>query len=67
MQGKTQILEIDELFSYCQKKLTKSRFGLLLIESEIRLLTEIKNFNEFIISHLFLFENSQILSILAND
>ena len=36
---KIQILEIDELFSYCQKKLTKSTFGLLLIESEIRLLT----------------------------
>lgn len=34
-----QIIELDELFSYCQKKLTKSTFGLLLIESEIRLLT----------------------------
>lgn len=33
-----QILELDELFTYCQKKLTKSTFGLLLIESEIRLL-----------------------------
>lgn len=34
-----QILELDELFSYCQKKLTKSTYGLLLIESEIKLLT----------------------------
>jgi transposase-like protein len=34
-----QIIELDELFSYCQKKLTKSMFGLLLIGSEIRLLT----------------------------
>ena len=33
-----QILELDELFSYCQKKLTKSTYGLLLIESEITLL-----------------------------
>jgi len=33
-----QILELDELFSYCQKKLTKSTYGLLLIESEIKLL-----------------------------
>ena len=36
---KIEILELDELFSYCQKNLTKSTFGLLLIESEIRLLT----------------------------
>lgn len=36
---KIQIIELDELFSYCQKKLTKSTFGLLLIESEIKLLT----------------------------
>lgn len=34
-----QIIELDELFSYCQKKLTKSTFGLLLIETEIKLLT----------------------------
>jgi len=34
-----QILELDEMFSYCQKKLKKSTFGLLLIESEIKLLT----------------------------
>lgn len=34
-----QILELDELFSYCQKKLTKSTYGLLLIGSEVRLLT----------------------------
>ncbi len=34
-----QIVELDELFSYCQKKLTKSTYGLLLIESEIKLLT----------------------------
>jgi transposase-like protein len=34
-----QILELDELFTYCQKKLPKSTYGLLLIESEIRLLT----------------------------
>ena len=34
-----QIIELDELFSYCQKKLTKSTFGLLLIEGEIKLLT----------------------------
>lgn len=36
---KIQIIELDELFSYCKKKLTKSTFGLLLIETEIRLLT----------------------------
>ena len=34
-----QIIELDELFSYCQKKLTKSTYGLLLIESEVKLLT----------------------------
>ena len=32
------ILELDELFSYCQKKLTKSTYGLLLIGTEIKLL-----------------------------
>lgn len=32
------IMELDELFSYCQKKLTKSTYGLLLIGTEIRLL-----------------------------
>lgn len=36
---KVQILELDELFSYCKKNLTKSTFGLLLIGTEIRLLT----------------------------
>ena len=36
---KIQILELDELFSYCQKKLNPSMFGLLLIGSEIKLLT----------------------------
>ncbi len=34
-----QILELDELFSYCQKKLTKSTYGLLLIGPEVKLLT----------------------------
>lgn len=34
-----QILELDELFSYCQKKLKESTYGLLLIGSEIKLLT----------------------------
>ena len=34
-----QILELDEMFSYCQKKLTKSTYGLLLIGTEIKLLT----------------------------
>ena len=34
-----EIMEVDELFSYCQKKLTKSTFGLLLIGTEIKLLT----------------------------
>jgi len=37
--SKMSILELDELFTYCQKKLTKSTFGLLLIVAEIRLLT----------------------------
>lgn len=32
------IIELDELFTYCQKKLTKRTFGLLLIETEIKLL-----------------------------
>lgn len=36
---KIEIIELDELFSYCQKKLTKSTYGLLLIESEVKLLT----------------------------
>ena len=36
---KIQIIELDELFSYCKKKLTKSTFGLLLIGTEIKLLT----------------------------
>ena len=34
-----QIIELDELFSYCQKKLTKSTYGLLLIGGEVKLLT----------------------------
>jgi len=34
-----EIIELDELFSYCQKKLTKSTYGLLLIGTEIKLLT----------------------------
>lgn len=34
-----QIIELDELFSYCQKKLTKSTYGLLLIEQDLKLLT----------------------------
>ena len=34
-----QILELDELFSYVQKKHKKSTCGLLLIGSEIKLLT----------------------------
>ena len=34
-----EIIEVDELFSYCQKKLTKSTYGLLLIGTEIKLLT----------------------------
>ena len=32
------ILEVDELFSYCQKKLPKSTYGLLLIGTEMKLL-----------------------------
>ncbi len=36
---KISIIELDELFSYCQKKLTKSTYGLLLIGTEIVLLT----------------------------
>jgi transposase-like protein len=35
---KISIIELDELFSYCQKKLTKSTYGLLLIGTEIKLL-----------------------------
>nr|WP_253308625.1 hypothetical protein [Rickettsia endosymbiont of Ceutorhynchus assimilis] len=34
-----ELIELDELFSYCQKKLTKSTYGLLLIGTEIKLLT----------------------------
>ena len=34
-----QILEIDELFSYCQKKLKESTYGFVLIGNEVRLLT----------------------------
>ena len=34
-----QILELDELFIYCQKKLSNSTYGLMLIGSEIKLLT----------------------------
>lgn len=36
---KIQIIELDELFSYCQKKLTRSTYGLLLIGQELKLLT----------------------------
>ena len=36
---KIGIIELDELFTYCQKKLTASTYGLLLIESEVKLLT----------------------------
>ena len=32
------ILELDELFSYCKKKVKKSTYGLLLIGTEIKLL-----------------------------
>ena len=32
------IIELDELFSYCQKKLTESTYGLLLIGAEVKLL-----------------------------
>jgi transposase-like protein len=34
-----EVLEIDELFSYCQKKLPQSPFGWLLIGTEIKCLT----------------------------
>lgn len=34
-----EILELDELFTYCQKKLDESMSGLLLIGTEIKLLT----------------------------
>ena len=33
-----EILEIDELFTYVQKKLPKSTYGLLLIGTEMKLL-----------------------------
>ena len=33
-----EILEIDELFTYVQKKLPESTYGLLLIETEMKLL-----------------------------
>ena len=36
---KIQIVELDELFSYCKKSLTKSTYGLLLIGHELKLLT----------------------------
>jgi transposase-like protein len=36
---KIQIIELDELFTYCQKKLKESTYGLLLIGQEIKLLT----------------------------
>jgi transposase-like protein len=36
---KIEIIELDELFSYCQKKLTRSTYGLLLIGREVKLLT----------------------------
>jgi hypothetical protein len=36
---KIEIIELDELFSYCQKKLTECTYGLLLIGTEIKLLT----------------------------
>ena len=34
-----EILELDELFTYCKKNSTKSMFGLLLTETETKLLT----------------------------
>ena len=34
-----QILELDELFTYCKKKQKRSTYGLLLIGSEVSLLT----------------------------
>ena len=33
-----EILEVDELFTYCQKKLPEYTYGLLLIGTEIKLL-----------------------------
>lgn len=36
---KIEIIELDELFSYCQKKRIESTYGLLLIGTEIKLLT----------------------------
>jgi hypothetical protein len=33
-----EILELDELFTYCQKNFKKSMYGLLLIGTEIKLL-----------------------------
>ena len=33
-----EILEVDELFSYCQKKLPECTYGLLLIGTEMKLL-----------------------------
>ena len=33
-----EILEVDELFSYVKKRSVKSTFGLLLIETEVKLL-----------------------------
>ena len=33
-----EILEVDELFSFCKKNSAKSMFGLLLTETEIKLL-----------------------------
>lgn len=36
---KIEIIELDELFTYCQKKLTAFTYGLLLIESDVKLLT----------------------------
>ena len=34
-----QILEVDELFSYCQKKEKEYTYGYVLIGSEIKLLS----------------------------
>lgn len=36
---KIEIIQLGELFTYCQKKLTASTYGLLLIESKVKLLT----------------------------
>lgn len=33
-----EIIELDELFSYCQKKLKRSTYGLLLIDNDLKLL-----------------------------